>query len=230
MWSKLCVRGHGQQARVEPSAEVKPVSGVSMPLSLPGDDEIDEVSASHSINSVEEHFGLFPIESTNCPNTYGPAILESVSHPPTKAGRDPTDCTDSSIIAVHGLGGGWQKTWTAKNGSMWLRDFLPQQLDAVGLKARTWSYGYDSRTAFSAAVTDITDEAGMFLDRIQGERITHEDKSRRIVFVAHSLGGILVKKVRNTVLVRTLSCGFAYCNNDCLFSIPIGYDSCTGAI
>lgn len=85
---------------------------------------------------------------------------------------------------------------------MWLRDFLPRQLDAVGLKARTWSYGYDSRTALSAAVTDITDEAGMFLDRIQGERITLEDKSRRIVFVAHSLGGILVKKVRNYVMEK----------------------------
>lgn len=85
---------------------------------------------------------------------------------------------------------------------MWLRDFLPRQLDEIGLKARIWSYGYNSRTAFSAAVTDVTDEAGMLLDRIQGERISREDKNRRIVFVAHSLGGILMKKVRLKTVSR----------------------------
>lgn len=97
---------------------------------------------------------------------------------------------------------------------MWLRDFLPQKLDKVGLKARIWSYGYDSRTAFSAAITDITVEADMFLDRMQGERIKNEDKDRPIIFIAHSLGGIIVKKVRNGVPVKSVTCGFAYANVD----------------
>ena len=58
------------------------------------------------------------------------------------------------------------------------------------------SYGYNSRTAFSKAVTDINDEAAMFLDRLDGERQSKDQKTRPIIFVSHSLGGIIVKKVR----------------------------------
>jgi len=57
------------------------------------------------------------------------------------------------------------------------------------------SYGYNSRTAFSNAVTDINDEAAMLLDRLDGERQSKDEKTRPIIFVSHSLGGIVVKKV-----------------------------------
>ena len=57
------------------------------------------------------------------------------------------------------------------------------------------SYGYNSRTAFSKAVTDINDEAAMLLDRLDGERQSKDQKTRPIIFVSHSLGGIVVKKV-----------------------------------
>ena len=97
-----------------------------------------------------------------------------------------------SIVAVHGLGGDWEKTWTDDNGALWLRDFLPSQLPP----ARIMSYGYNSRTAFSKAVTDINDEAAMLLDRLVGERQSKGQKTRPIIFVSHSLGGIIVKKVR----------------------------------
>jgi pimeloyl-ACP methyl ester carboxylesterase len=104
-----------------------------------------------------------------------------------------TDIT-CSIIAVHGLGGHWQKTWAAENGKMWLRDFLPTQLSAVNVKAAFWSYGYNADVALSAAVTNLDDEAEMLLDRIKGERGRPEEMARPIIFIAHSLGGILVKK------------------------------------
>ncbi|KAJ0117970.1 hypothetical protein J7T55_014421 [Diaporthe amygdali] len=174
MWRKLRAKAHDKEARDGPLPESKAAPGLDLPPFVPGEDKLKDASPSPSIESVEEHVGLFPIEPADPLSTPGPAILD--------------------VIAVHGLGGGWKKTWTAENGSMWLKDFLPWQLDEAGLRARIWSYGYNSKTAFSAAVTDITDEAGMLLDRIQGERITHEDKKRQIVFVAHSLGGILVKK------------------------------------
>jgi hypothetical protein len=58
------------------------------------------------------------------------------------------------------------------------------------------SYGYNSRTAFTKAVTDINDEAAMLLDRLNGERQSKDQKVRPIIFVSHNLGGIIVKKVR----------------------------------
>ena len=100
--------------------------------------------------------------------------------------------TVASIVAVHGLGGDWEQTWTDENGKLWLRDFLPFHLP---YQARVFSYGYDSSTAFSRSVADIEVEAAMLLDRLQGKRRTKTEQSRPVVFIAHSLGGILVKKV-----------------------------------
>lgn len=72
---------------------------------------------------------------------------------------------------------------------------MPARLQETGLKSRIFSYGYNSGTAFSKAVTGITDEAAMLLDRIKGERRSQSDRRTPIIFIAHSLGGILVKKV-----------------------------------
>lgn len=38
-------------------------------------------------------------------------------------------------------------------------------------------------------------EAAMLPDRLQGRRNTQAEQSRPIVFIAHGLGGILIKKV-----------------------------------
>jgi triacylglycerol esterase/lipase EstA (alpha/beta hydrolase family) len=102
-----------------------------------------------------------------------------------------------SIVAVHGLGGHWKTTWMGeKEKKIWLRDFLPDQLAHAGIKSRVMSFGYNSDTAFSKAITDIDDEAEMLLDRLNGYRQTPEEKSRPILFISHSLGGIVMKKVR----------------------------------
>ncbi|TGJ82981.1 hypothetical protein E0Z10_g5803 [Xylaria hypoxylon] len=70
------------------------------------------------------------------------------------------------IVAIHGLNGYREKTWTAANGVHWLRDLLPKDLH--GIRVLTW--GYDANTHSS-------------------------DRSieRPIIFVAHSLGGLVVK-------------------------------------
>ncbi|KAF8252486.1 hypothetical protein K440DRAFT_536358, partial [Wilcoxina mikolae CBS 423.85] len=94
-----------------------------------------------------------------------------------------------SIVAVHGLGGHWSETWT-ENGKLWLRDFLPSQLQS----ARIMSFGYNSDTALSMAVTDIDDVAAMLLERLDLKRLSPEEKKRPIVFIPHSLGGVVVKK------------------------------------
>ena len=81
-------------------------------------------------------------------------------------------------------------TWTAENGKLWLRDFLPSQLPS----ARIMSFGYNSDTFLSKAVADIEDVASMLLNGLGLSRNLPEEKKRPIVFISHSLGGIVVKK------------------------------------
>lgn len=48
----------------------------------------------------------------------------------------------ASIVAVHGLNGHRDKTWTAANGTHWLRDILPADIP----NARVFCWGYDANT------------------------------------------------------------------------------------
>lgn len=105
---------------------------------------------------------------------------------------------DIDIVAVHGLGGHWKETWTNTSENrerLWLRDFLPSQLKKeANLRARVMSYGYNSEVAFSKSVSDIEDHAGALLHALDMERMSPAQKERPIIFLAHSLGGIIVKK------------------------------------
>lgn len=56
------------------------------------------------------------------------------------------------------------------------------------------SYGYNSSTAFSRSVSDIEDQAGALLHALNVERMSPAQQKRPIIFVAHSLGGIIIKK------------------------------------
>ena len=47
-----------------------------------------------------------------------------------------------SIVAIHGLDGHLEKSWTADNGTLWLRDLLPEKIP----HARILTYGYDAYT------------------------------------------------------------------------------------
>ncbi len=72
----------------------------------------------------------------------------------------------------------------------------------VGTTARLMSYGYDSTTAFSKSVTDVEDQATMLLDTLNSERQSEAEIRRPLMFIAHSLGGVIVKKVRSLNLGR----------------------------
>ncbi|KAL9609828.1 MAG: hypothetical protein Q9167_005433 [Letrouitia subvulpina] len=130
-----------------------------------------ESSNSLELQSSTERSGLFPL--ADC----GSVVENAVD-----------------IIAVHGLGGHWNETWTGTTQKNWLRDFLPKQLHDEGVAARILSFGYDSRTAFTKAVIDIGDVADMLLNRVAGKRESEQEKSRPLIFISHSLGGIVVKK------------------------------------
>lgn len=80
-----------------------------------------------------------------------------------------------------------------------MKNFLVPDLEKAGLAADFWSYGYESRTA-SNLVANIEDVASALLDWVY-----NHEASGSIIFLAHSLGGLVVKKVTDTPYI-TSSC------------------------
>ncbi|KAK4141202.1 uncharacterized protein C8A04DRAFT_39242 [Dichotomopilus funicola] len=95
------------------------------------------------------------------------------------------------IVAVHGLNGHRDKTWTASNGVHWLRDLLPHDIP----HARIFCWGYDANTHASSRVSCqyLYDHARTLISDLCRKRKLSDSIERPIIFVAHSLGGIVVK-------------------------------------
>jgi hypothetical protein len=109
--------------------------------------------------------------------------------------KSATDDGIIDIIAVHGLNGHYDDTWTWTSGNQgekrnWLKDFLPQQIP----NARIMSYGYNSAVQFSKSAANISNFAEQLLNDLVAERDTPAKKTRPIIFICHSLGGIVFKK------------------------------------
>jgi pimeloyl-ACP methyl ester carboxylesterase len=99
------------------------------------------------------------------------------------------------LIFVHGLGGSPWKTWS------WDRDvanFWPRWLAEEGALStwRIFTFGYDSNWRGSGANLNISDFAKDLL--LQMLTFTNNDGTvvgtRNMIFVAHSMGGLVVKK------------------------------------
>ncbi|BCS00763.1 uncharacterized protein AKAW2_51104S [Aspergillus luchuensis] len=104
------------------------------------------------------------------------------------AGADP----NIDIVAVHGLNpkskkNHAEKTWES-NGKLWLRDFLPKQLP----RARIFLFSYNSKVAIQSSAAGVREQAHVLLDRLRLER--EKCEHRPLLFIAHSLGGIVVKE------------------------------------
>ena len=107
------------------------------------------------------------------------------------SGNSPAKNVD--VVAVHGLMGDPSETWKHENGKMWLKDFLVEDMPS----ARIMTFGYDSAVALSKSVGKIEDNALSLLNQLGVERSPSYPavwNKRPIVFVCHSLGGIIVKK------------------------------------
>ena len=97
------------------------------------------------------------------------------------------------IVAVHGLDPldnplHATNSWSAPNGKLWLKDFLPERNPHI----RVLLYGYNSSAVFGASTTGVNGAAENLLNYLRIER--KRDPKRPIVWVSHSLGGIVVKK------------------------------------
>ncbi|KAI9772343.1 MAG: hypothetical protein M1840_001092, partial [Geoglossum simile] len=134
---------------------------------------------------------------------------------PSAGERSSKDLFDGvDVIFIHGLGSHRAKAWstatpqTSSSGTeadpipcrpddiIWVRDFL-----AVDLKpelcdrTRLFLYGYNSSWMFDAPTVNVHSLAQNLLDTIGARRRQEEcTKGRRIIFVAHSHGGLLVKE------------------------------------
>lgn len=95
------------------------------------------------------------------------------------------------IVAIHGLNGHYLKTWTdAKTGVNWLKDHIPKFIPS----ARVMSFWYNSQLQFSKSTADILTFSQQLLESLIAERESHEETYRPIIFICHSLGGLVFKQ------------------------------------
>jgi pimeloyl-ACP methyl ester carboxylesterase len=107
-----------------------------------------------------------------------------------------TEGPDCSVVLIHGLNGDSIETWThATTRLCWPRDLLPEVLPC----ARVLSFAYNADIYANTSVAGIRGNANALLARLRDVR-EDQDCDRPIVFVAHSLGGIVLKQVRDFCL------------------------------
>ncbi|KAF5700327.1 AAA ATPase domain-containing protein [Fusarium globosum] len=76
------------------------------------------------------------------------------------------------ICAVHGQGGNAMDTWTADNGQMWLRDFLPEHQKFKD--SRIMTFGYDSDVTDRSTVMELENWAESLLRSLDEARTGDE--------------------------------------------------------
>jgi len=97
------------------------------------------------------------------------------------------------ICFVHGLTGDRDSTWTASGQSApWPKTLLPPELD----KARILTHGYDAYVVRGsvASANRLVDHATNLLHDLTTNRICCKASRRPLIFIAHSLGGLVCKE------------------------------------
>lgn len=117
-------------------------------------------------------------------------VLEEV--PPAKSPSD--QVTGMHVVFVHGLGGDAKKTWTADTGDYW-----PQWVADDFSYVKVWSLSYPAELGSVVEGASpqpntqaLSEQVGSMLwNKLQAQEGTHQP----IIFVCHSLGGLLIKRV-----------------------------------
>ncbi|KAK3896423.1 sesB-related regulatory [Staphylotrichum tortipilum] len=107
------------------------------------------------------------------------------------------------IVFVHGLTGDREKTWTASGWSEpWPKTLLPSELPT----ARVLTFGYDAYvTDWKGMVSQsrIANHAWKLLTSLAAYREKDDTNERPIIFVCHSLGGLVCEDALFTSRQRT---------------------------
>ncbi|KAF7593472.1 hypothetical protein BBP40_011478 [Aspergillus hancockii] len=99
------------------------------------------------------------------------------------------------IVAVHGLNGDAIKTWTDETSNIcWLKDLLPTHINNA--RVLTWGYNANINSLMGRSTSSdrILQHAQTLIEELQSDRELENAAERPIMFVCHSLGGIIVKK------------------------------------
>lgn len=152
----------------------------------------------------------FPSEKNDCTYTSQatPVTLEqSIHHFGLSQVHVPPGEVVIDVVFVHGLNGHPYHTWASEKSKIfWPGDLLPPIVEEE--KARILVYGYDAGvTSFTDGVSKdkIHNHAESLVAELFANRRMQKATERPIVLVAHSLGGLVVKRaliyssgIRNT--------------------------------
>lgn len=114
----------------------------------------------------------------------------------------------ADIVLVHGLNGHPQRTWTAANGVFWPADLLPASLKNEHANILVYGYNadvYSTKRDRSPSDNFIHQHAQTLVTSLTQFRKSQGTERNPIIWVAHSLGGILTKRAllySNDVLAR----------------------------
>ena len=98
---------------------------------------------------------------------------------------------------MHGLNGAPQKTWTAKNGTYWPTDLLPISLRDARANILVYGYNadvYSKKHGSNPSDNFIYQHAQTLVTSLTHYRKDEQTSQNPIIWVCHSLGGILVKR------------------------------------
>ena len=120
--------------------------------------------------------------------TKGPLNLRVVYEPPD----DPI----AELIFIHGLGGGSRKTWAKDEDPQlfWPGQWLPR--DEEFQDVRILTFGYDADWD-KESILNIHDFGRSLLYAIKDYPDSSKTQQHPIIFVCHSLGGLVAKKAFN---------------------------------
>jgi len=108
------------------------------------------------------------------------------------------DSAAVDLVFVHGLTGHREKTWTADgtSGGPWPRTLLPRKIP----NARILTFGYDARVTDLRGVVSnnrVGNHARNLLAALATHREDDSTNDRPIIFIVHSLGGLVCEDVSN---------------------------------
>jgi Putative serine esterase (DUF676) len=97
-----------------------------------------------------------------------------------------------SLVIIHGLNGTDTKSFTDTDTAF----YRPRGISDDFSKSRIMTFSYNADVVFKSSTADIVDHTRDLLASLLDKRkITKTRENRPIIFIAHSLGGIVVKQV-----------------------------------